>query len=175
MLIHLAIAIDRHAPQLTRCMSRWPDKQSISETLTAQCLDSCGMRGERRADWLAPSKDQPMMELLLPSHCQKRLDPLMVPQNACTVLRVAEILHCVSFPSQQKHVCFSRHEHFVQTPDLNISMGSDFQIVSLMTRFFLCCCWILVTHAVFFLSTNKEHFAKLCTIQQLSSSFLKLW
>lgn len=85
----------------------------------------------------------------------------MVPQNACTVLRVAEILHCVSFPSQQKHVCFSRHEHFVQTPDLNISMGSDFQIVSLMTRFFLCCCWILVTHAVFFPLHEQRTFCKI--------------
>lgn len=81
----------------------------------------------------------------MPSHCWKRLDPLMVPQNPCTVLRVAVILHCVSFSYQQKHVCFCWYEHFVQSPEPNTSTFSDFRIVSLMTRFILCCCWILVT------------------------------
>lgn len=83
------IAVHRPPPCLTRCMSRWPDKQTISAPLTAQSLDSCGMRGELGADWLVPSPDQPMVELLCPRTARKWLDP---PQwrlrNACTVLRV---------------------------------------------------------------------------------------
>lgn len=52
--------IDRPTPRLTRCTSRWPDKQSITGTRErerrAPCLAGCGLRGKRRNDWTSPAE-----------------------------------------------------------------------------------------------------------------------
>lgn len=66
--------IDRHAPRLTRCMSRWPDKHSTG-TWTAACLVRCGMRAKRRNDWMTPARAEPMVRPLCPSSVGKPPHP----------------------------------------------------------------------------------------------------
>lgn len=69
------IAAHRPPPCPTRCMSRWPDKQTISAPLTAQSPDSCGMRGRARG-WLAPSISRLANGgAAVPARCQKTVGP----------------------------------------------------------------------------------------------------
>lgn len=104
------IAAHRPPPCPTRCMSRWPDKQTISAPLTAQSPDSCGMRGRARG-WLAPSISRLANGgAAVPARCQKTVGPSL---RMLVQYYVCESSLCKPPPPQQKHVCFCWDEHFV--------------------------------------------------------------
>lgn len=115
-------------------MSRWPDKQSISGTRTAACLVRCGMRAERRNDWMSPAPAEPMMRLPCPGAAGKGQTPQWCPRKPLQYC-MAAILHCVNYSAQREHVCFGCFQHFVQSPAPNTLISLVDAVVSLVVRF----------------------------------------